>query len=355
MLTSSDGEVRAGVELPLLRGGYTDERRARIASGEKALAASHAQLELQRLDARRQASYRYYDWLASGEKLRIARILLQLAVDRDRMMGHRVKKGDAARIEQTDNQRSLVQRESAQITAQRSIQKAALELSLFYRDPNGLPVTPAIEQLPVEGMPVPVAEQSLRSEQSAAIAQEILPRHPDQLRLQAQIEQNEIERGLSKNSILPKLDAELTASQDINAGESKKSIFEYKAALKLEFPLLLRSGRGKFDSASAQGAKLGAQLDLARDRIRIAIQDALQAMDAAQNRIKLARQEVELSIQVEEAERIKFRQGDSNILTVNLRENSTADARGRVVDALADYYRARADFEAASAGQFRDR
>lgn len=356
LLTSRRGEWRAGLGLPLLRGGFTDERRVKVEVGEKRVEGSQAQFDLQRLEARRLASHRFYDWLASGEKLRIARMLLQLAIKRDQMMAHRVQKGDAAKIEQTDNQRSLLQREASQIAAERALEKAALELSLFYRDSSGLPTVPSVDQLPSEGLTIPKQEEmgSIEKQLQQEVTEEsnhwkdILERHPEVLRLKAQLAQNEVERQLSKNSILPKLDAELVASQDIDAGESRKGNPEYKAALKLEFPLLLRSGRGKFDVASAQVIKLNRQLDLARDRLLIALKDSLQAMRAARSRIRLTREEVDLSLKVEEAERVKFRQGDSNILTVNLRENSTADARIRAVDALADYYRARADFEANS-------
>lgn len=356
LLTTRDGEVRAGLEFPLLRGGFIDERRARIVSGKKGLDISKAQLNIQQLDARRQASYRYFDWIASGEKLRISQKLLELAIDRDRILRRRVTKGDAAQIEQVDNQRSLAQRESSLISAQRALEKAALELSLFYRDSNGNPTIPSPQELPEElseKFSKSLLTESLRPhpDESVSIAQQILPQHPEFLRLQSQFEQNEIDRGLAKNSILPKLDAEFLTSQDIPANQSKKSIFEVKAAVKLEFPLFLRSGRGKFDATSAQSAKLETQLELVRDRIRVAIQDSLQAMAAARNRVDAARREVELSLQVEKAERLKFQQGDSTILTVNLRETSTSDARIRVVDALVDDYRARADFLAATAGQ----
>lgn len=358
LLTSRSGEWRAGLALPLLRGGFTDERRAKIEVITRSVDVSNALFDLQRLEARRLASHRFYDWLANGEKLRIARMLLHLAIKRDQMMAHRVQKGDAAEIEQTDNQRSLLQREASQIAAERALEKAALELSLFYRNSQGVPIVPSVDQLPSEPLSIPKEEfesndQQLKQEFTVESNhwKDVLEKHPEILRLQAQVAQNEVESELAKNSILPKLDAELVASKDIDAGESKKGNPEYKAALKLEFPLLLRSGRGKFDAATAQTIKLNRQLDLARDRLLIALNDSLQAMRAARSRIRLARKEVDLSLKVEEAERMKFRQGDSNILTVNLRENSTADARIRAVDALAEYYRARADFEANSLSQ----
>lgn len=52
------------------------------------------------------------------------------------------------------------------------------------------------------------------------------------------------------------------------------------------------------DSIST-GSEVRCSLDLARDRISVAIQDARQAMKATLNRVRFAHEEVELSLQVE--------------------------------------------------------
>jgi cobalt-zinc-cadmium efflux system outer membrane protein len=349
LLTNSDGELRAGVEVPLLRGGLIDDRRARIGVAEKGMEATRSQLGVQKLDARRLASHRYFDWVASGVKLRVAETLLKLAVDRDQVLKSRVSSGDAARVDQVDNRRSVVQREAAVIQAKRSFEKASLELSLFLRNDQGQVLLPALIEVPNEGLPIP-RQGDFQSRLSSPI-DSVVEQHPEVLRLRANLEQVEVERSLARNSILPKLDGELAVSQDLGTGIEKKTTFEYKAALKLEIPLLLRSGRGRFASVTAQEARVQAQLGLARDRLRVGIDDSNQAIQASFRRFTMAQEEAELALKVEEAERVRFRHGDSNILMVNLREQATADARVRMIDASADYHRAVADFEAVTAAQ----
>jgi outer membrane protein TolC len=73
--------------------------------------------------------------------------------------------------------------------------------------------------------------------------------------------------------------------------------------------------------------------------------DYAQAIHAAKTRIAMMQQELALSTKVEQAERLRFRHGDSNLLMVNLREQATADARIRTIDALADYHKAVVEFE----------
>ena len=86
------------------------------------------------------------------------------------------------------------------------------------------------------------------------------------------------------------------------------------------------------------------QLVLAQDRLRVALRDSLQALDAARLRIEITRAEIDLAIKVEEAERVRLSHGDSNILLVNLREQTTADARSKLIDVLNEFQRAKADY-----------
>lgn len=367
LITSQSGQVRAGIEVPILRGGFIDDRRAKIASQQKSLEASTKSVELQKIDSKKQATYRYFEWIAAGQKVQVSRGLLELARTRDEILAHRVQKGDAAKIERTDNQRSVLQREAALIASRRGFEKSSLDLSLFYRDEHGQPMLPLYERLPVQGLPHP----DLGSEgevlagvqsgiQAEALQEQLqnLPadwtlQHPEVLKFQAQIQQNDVEQRLARNFIYPKLDVSFSVSQNLGAGNTALGMTEYKAGLKLEFPILFRAGAGRIDAALANGIKLETQLSFAKDRLKTALSDSFQAIAAAKKRIVLTEREVLLSGQVEDAERTKLKHGDSNVLLVNLREQSTADARTRSIEALTDYHRARADLEAVTAGLFK--
>jgi outer membrane protein TolC len=75
------------------------------------------------------------------------------------------------------------------------------------------------------------------------------------------------------------------------------------------------------------------------------IRDTGQAVNVARERFLLASQEVEMARKLEKAERIRFKAGTSNLFIVNLREQSTADARIREAGALETYFRARATYD----------
>jgi hypothetical protein len=67
----------------------------------------------------------------------------------------------------------------------------------------------------------------------------------------------------------------------------------------------------------------------------------------ARERVRLAIEENELALTLEKGERARFAHGDSNLIFVQLREQTTADAATRKIDALLDYWLAEASWEAA--------
>ena len=345
--TNASGEVRAGIELPVLRGRATDERRARLLSTEANADAAEQSLKLQLLDARRSASLRYYDWLAASARLEVAHSLTVLAVQRDRILSQRVRHGDAARIEADDNVRTVIQREASEVAARRALDRAGLELGIFFRNEKGEPSPPSADSCPTdwEAPLPPVREPSL----------DALSNHPELGRLRAQLQANDADTSLADNSILPKLDLELLAAKDFGEGSPARGQTEAKAAIKLEWPLWARAGRGRSRAAVAAGHRIESQLTLSADRLRMQLEDYRRAMAAALERFGAAQREIELALTVERAERVRIFHDESNVLQVNLREQATADARGRLIDARFDYLRAQAELVAAAGEASGDR
>ena len=106
--TLSGGEVRAGVEMPIWRGGPIDSERAERARAiqfEKA--ADHA-LSVTRLDLELGAARAYWSWVSTGQNREVARELLQLAEQRDAQLRRRLQAGSIAEFDITDNERILL-------------------------------------------------------------------------------------------------------------------------------------------------------------------------------------------------------------------------------------------------------
>lgn len=337
--TLSAGEVRAGAYVPLLRNGPIDRRRAALARAELGQQLAGLSLAQQRLEVTRLAAFRYWDWVAAGSRRAIARALLQVARDRDAQLAARANAGDVPVFDREDNSRALAQREAQLVQAQRAVEQASFELSLFLRNEAGAPHFPEDERLPSslpEPEPAPLDPPSV---------DEAMARRPEVERLQTQKKQQEVELTFQKNQLLPALDLGATFTQDFGSTSQPELAPLAKPELELyatlEVPILYRAPLGRIQAAKAGLARLEAQLQLARDRVAMELGDASSALAAASERIVLTRREVEVALRLERGERTRFELGDSTLLFVNLREQSTAEAKLREVDALSDYQKAR--------------
>ena len=238
---------------------------------------------------------------------------------------------------------------AALVTAERALQAAAIELSIYLRDERGEPLLPPPNRLPME-LPSPEpAEKGLDPVPTDAAASTALRNRPEVERLRLQREQLRVESDLAKNQLLPAIDLQAVVSQDFGPGSPTRAPTVVEGGVSVDFPTLNRAARGRRQAAAAALSRLDAQGRLIRDRIRAELADVLSAIAAAKQRVAIAKEEVRLAREVEEAERTRFSLGDGNILFVNLREQATVEAALREIDAVLDYHRAQAAYRAALA------
>lgn len=340
------GEVRAGVNVPLWRNDPIDRRRANLARAELGRDIAALSVGEQRIQFRRAAAHRYWSWVAAGRRLFIAKDLLRNVEGRDAGLGARVGQGDLPPIERTDNARAVEQRKAQVAAADRGLEQAAIELALFLRDGEGKPSAPPPERLP-KNFPEPAPEGLAPSDNDLSFA---LVARPEAKRFQLQLRQNQTELAWARNQMAPGIDFQLAGSQDFGrslAARPDLSRPVLEVSLLLDIPLQTNVMRGRADAASAMVSRIAHQQAYARDRIEADVLDARSGIRGARARIDAARQEVRLALELESAERTRFGQGDSHLLMVNIREQQTAEAELREVDAFLDHQRGLADLRAA--------
>jgi outer membrane protein TolC len=342
--TANDGEFRAGVTIPLWRNGPIDRRRAALAQAELGqLIASH-DYDAQLLELQRVASQRYWDWVFAGRRVAIAKDLLKIAENRDQGIRDRIAGGDIPAIEATDNRRAILERQERVVAAERMLEQTAILLSLYWRDARGEPQLPRPEQLP-GGFPEPNLPK-LR-DTSAAIG-EALQRRPEIKRLEQQRKQAEIERDLQRNQQNPGVDLSLMGAQDFGTSDSNLvNRQEMYAGVSVDLPLQQRVAKGRTRTAEANIQRLAADFRMAGDRIGAEVKDALSAVDAANRRVAIARQQRVAARELEEGERTRFDLGESTLLFVNLRELASGDAALAEAEALNAFFKASADYRVA--------
>ncbi len=342
--TLSGGEIRAGLEIPLWRNGPTDRRRASIWRAEKGVDAARGQMEVALIQSLRSGAQRYFEWVAAGRRLKIQKELLAIAEVRDKALLERTRHGDLPVFERRDNERAILQRRSQVILAERGVQQAAFELSLFYRDSEGNPVLPEESSLPPH-LPEPPVVSHWNLEASLERAKK---QRPEVGILTAQRNQNDFEKDLAENQMAPRIDFQLAAERGFGTGDPSSVPSELEAGVYLEIPLQRRAASGRRDQALATGQRIELQERLAKDRITMEVRDAHSNLVAAARRHEVAVGELALAKELEEGERVRFKNGDSNILFINIREQLTVDAALRELDALLDCHRSAVALDAAT-------
>jgi cobalt-zinc-cadmium efflux system outer membrane protein len=344
LLTNRGGEVRAGLRVPLLRDGAIDRRRAAIERAEHGVAIARLGIEQQKIEILRLAEQGYWDWVAAGRRSAVAQAWLALATSRDEDLAARVRGGDVPEVERAENERSILQRKALVAAAARALIEAENDLSLFLRDEAGAPITPPRDRMPAS-LPDPPSDGPLRPRGDEATA---LARRPEIGRLDAQAAQARVDLELLRNQRLPAVDVLVSGSSDLGPGDASRAKPVFEATVLLDVPLPGRGPLGRAEVAGANVARIEAQARLARDRVAVEVHRAAAAVEAARERAALAKRELSLAQALAQAELDRFRLGESTLLLVNLREQASAEAALRHVDALADYHKAAAAYRAAT-------
>jgi outer membrane protein TolC len=349
-LTAEGGELRAAVQVPLLRDGPIDRRRAALRQAQIAQSLAEPAVQRARIDVLRSAARAYWNWAAAGEQYQVAEALLQLARDRQAGFEEQFRLGQVAEFVVVDNRRLIYEREGALLAAERRWQQTAFELSLYLRDAEGNPMIPPATRLPgtlLREEPTPP-----RTEQLAEDVQTAFRTRPELIRFRLLKERAAVDLRLAENQTLPGLNVQLAGAQDVGAGKQATGIFALdrsvlEGSVLVDVPLQRRDAAGRIRTAQATLAQLLAQERYAQDQIRVEVQDAVSALDRTYQRWLRARAEQRVAEQVAQLERERFRLGQSTLLEVNLRELAAAGAQAKVIDAAADYARALADHRAA--------
>jgi outer membrane protein TolC len=276
-------------------------------------------------------------------KRRVFERLLTVAKERDQQFAVRTKAGELSEFDRNDNLRQVFQRESQLLQAERGLQRAAFELSLFLRAEDG-------SARPVAGFAAPTTiPDTAPADVADALskAEHALQARPDVRRLERIKEQQELDLVLARNDFLPRLDLGSYLARDLGEGSSNRDETELQLGLRVEVPLQTRSQQGRLDFLNAKQREIDFQETALRDRIRTEVLDSINALDIARSRVDVARKELELAKNLEAGELFKFNQGDSNLIFINLREQTTADSAVREIDTLLDFQRAIAAYHAA--------
>lgn len=340
--TSMLGRAKLGMYLPLLAGGRIDDARASVKSSRYQSHRQRCENDEVRLDLLESAATVYWQWVARALEVEIRQSLLTVAKARDAALQARLESGAIAGIVLLDNQRLIIERESKLIEARSKLAKTNIKMSLYWRDASGEPVVVKAEQVPLRFGAND--SHSPRSPNSAGPSRqeidEAMMRLPELCKLAQEIQDAKLAVELARNQRLPELDVKGYASRYFG---NDVDFTPTDLGVGLEFRLALgrRKVTGTWRAAQAKLDGLLHEQRRVRDSKRALVQQAQVEVDAAYGLLKIADRRVALSEKMAAAERLKFEQGASDLVVVNLREQALANAQRDRVLAWAKFEQAR--------------
>ena len=337
--TNEGGEFSVTSAFPLLQGRALDSARVAVFQASVARQMSGPMVQQAILEASREATLVYWQWVATGAISQAQRELLELAEQRGKQYQAGVQAGKFAEIDLILNQQLIAERRANALETEQKFRALAFRLSLFLRDQVGRPMLPRNEWLPNQ-FPVIEAPPPGDFQQDLADA---LARRPEPQLLQLEIRQLQLERQLAQNMLLPTLDVVAEASQDVGAQATSardKGQFELVVGLQGEVPIQRRKARGKIQSVSAKTTQMLHKLELQRNTFGAELQTAYNSLVLATQIVQQAEISLRAAFETLQRYRFAFERGKIDLIYLNFLESKVTETEIKLVGAQQGWFEA---------------
>ena len=344
--TLDGGRVKLGASVSLLRGFLINPDTAALTISERGIDIANAQLELTEFMVITAARKAYYNYTAARQLYAISQEILALRQARLDQVQAQVLGGEKPELDLIDAQQALLKSESDLILAQQSVQERALALSLYYRDESGNRVVLAPETAIASSQIVVPA----RDQMATRLAQ-LKESRSDIRALDFEIEQTEAKLALYKNQVLPDVTLKVSASKDF--GQDSKTPSDgrlkreerFNADLAVSIPLQTNKQAGFIATARAKIAELEQKKRLIQDSLDIDTTAVYTQITSLYTVYENLKQDVAFSKQLLAAESVRFRNGDSDSIRMNIREQALYESTAKLADAVNKIRKAIAEYD----------
>jgi len=346
--TNTGGELKVGAIFSLLRDRAIDDRRFRTADARLALEQAELDSLLTHIGVQHRAILAYWRWVIAGRQLDVYDDLLRIAEQRQAGLEEQVRRGAIAEIFLAENLQNIMRRQRLATQARRDFMTAANALSMFYRDAAGSPLIPQERRLPPDEMLEPISALDIGAAPPIADA---LAQRPELARLRVALDRARRRIELNRNELQPRFDVRAEVSHDLGDIAEGGSTFDSTDAIvgfRFSVPFQRSEARGRLQKARAEAEALTQRRREAMERMEIELRNILIDLDVSLQVAAIAEGEVEQALIMQRAENQRFAQGASDFFLVNVREETAADTRIRLLAAELESRIARANYDAAT-------
>lgn len=339
------GLAYVGVSVPLLKGLFTDKKRADLQKAKLFVSASEQQRILMLNDLLLDAVKGYYEWTLAYRNKRIIEEALLLSQQRFAATTQATLLGDRAPIDSTEAMAQYQTRQYEFNQANLDFQKASFELSNFLWTQNEQPYLLPYGVVP-EFNDAAVFAQSVKLKPLTELEQTIQTTHPNVLMYQLKVKQLEVERKLKIENLKPTLNASYNLlSKDVSTWSNPEwSMFKdyYKFGVKFSMPLTFAQGRGDVRMANLKIREAKYDLELKRNELNNKLRSYYTELVVLKEQVNLYKATVINYEKLFTGEVMRYNAGESNVFLVNTRENKWLEAQQKLAEVQLKYFKAEA-------------
>jgi outer membrane protein TolC len=333
--TPDAGLLKAGISVPVGQGLFLDKRRADLRKAQ----AFQDMAEAERLRLLNDVYFTvlsdHLAWVASFQRLSIARAAVEQASIRYTAIRASFRGGDRPAIDTLEALLQVQDRQMRLRDAEVDFRNAGLSLSNHLWDEvlRPLEIGPGVVPDTMD-----LRTPALTTD-AATLIDRAMKEHPKLQELQGRLDQLEVDRRLRGEFLKPQLD--LNYSLLANGGLiSNDAGVTYDPADRMwgvgfSMPLFLRRERGELTLATLRHAEAELGIDRERQQIRTAIGRSSNEVALMAQQVGLSRSMVSNYITLLNGENRRFQAGESSLFLVNQREVALLDNQLKLVELVA--------------------
>lgn len=334
--TPADGIFSAGVSVSLLRGLLYNERMNAVKQAKILQNKNELERDILVNSILAEAAKAYADWKLYYENKEVYEEFVENAQIRFNGISRSSELGETPAIDTVETKIFLQNRKLDLEQAKLKLQKAKLNLSNYLW----------IDEVPVEleDQLIPqISEESILN--SLGIENylgnaEDLSNHPELRSLEYDLQSYDLDIRLRKNNLLPTVDVEYNFLTEEVDEPSYLNTSDYKAGVKVKFPLFLRKERGDLRLAKVKRENTEYKFDQKEWNLKNKIRATEREIISLQDQLNIIENIVEESQVMVASEKRLFEVGESSIFLINSRENKLIDSQLKQNKIQNDYFKA---------------
>lgn len=328
----------AGVNLPVLRGLITDQRRIGLRQAELLSQMNRAEQIKVINKLFISASKDFWNWQAAFQKNILMQKNYELALTRLNFIKNRIKGGEEKPIDSVEAWTELKRREVLYTESTMDLLNSKIALSNYLWDEYANPIQIADFVKPAStGNEI----MELSKDSLAGLLAFAENSHPEVQKLGLKINHYQFDRKLAIENLKPQLNLEYypfqtytNGSEDVVPGLFSKN---YKFGMSFYSSLFLRKERGKLQLSNLKIKDSELEFQQGRREVVSQVLMAYNEMDNFRQLVLIQRELVSNASLLRDAEEIRFEAGESSLFLVNQRERTLIEAQAKLVELEAKY------------------